>query len=147
MGRWVISTPPTNDNALCICADGLVSPTTSDNPVFRCAEGDMCKFGTLTVQTNHNCTCGCGGYRHVEFFGFQEKKKRYLKTIALITHMCQKISTNLGNTELTYKPPIDIEDGDLYSKEEEKMNYRPRRSLRLNTRSTSSYPVCKKQPT
>ena len=105
--------------------DQSLSPT-SDNPVFRCAYGDMFRFGTLTVQKKHNCT-------HGEFCGVQEKNKRYLKNVDLMTHMWQKYAANIGKTELTYKPPIDTEDEELDSKEEEEMNDQPRHSFFINS--------------
>ena len=46
-----------------------------------------------------------------------------------------------------HKPPIDTEDEESDSKEEEVMNDQPRHSLRLNIRSTSPYPVRNKQLT
>ena len=64
-----------------------------------------------------------------------------------MTHMCQKFAANIGNTEVTYKPPIDAEYEEYASKEEEDMKNRPRHSLRMNIISTSPYPVRKKQHT
>ena len=78
--------------------------------MFRCADGDIYIFGALTVQTKHNCTRGCGGYLRGEFFGAQDKNKRYQNKISLVIHMCQKCADNLGKTHLTYKPTIDTED-------------------------------------
>ena len=46
-----------------------------------------------------------------------------------------------------HKPPIDTEDEESDSKEEEVMNDQPRHSLRLNIRSASLSPIRKKQPT
>ena len=82
----------------------------------------MCRFGTLAVQKNHKCTRGCGVYLHGDFCVVQEKKKRYLKKISLMTHMCQKSAANIRKAELTYKPPINTEDEDSNSKEEEYIN-------------------------
>ena len=39
-------------------------PPTIDNPVLRFVNGDMCIFGTLTVQTKHKCARGCVRYLH-----------------------------------------------------------------------------------
>ena len=39
-----------------------------------------------------------------------------------MTHMCQKCAANIGKTELTDKPPIDTEDEESDSNEEEEMN-------------------------
>ena len=33
-----------------------------------------------------------------------------------MTHMCQKCAATIGETELTYKPPIDTEDEESNSK-------------------------------
>ena len=84
-----------------------ILPPTGDDLVLRCADGDMCRFGTLTVQLKHKCTRECSGYLYGVFCGVQEKKKIHLKKSALMTHMCQKCAANLGKTELMYKPPID----------------------------------------
>ena len=70
-----------------------------------------------------------------------------MNKIALMTHMCQKFAANIGNTEVTYKPPIDAEYEEYASKEEEDMKNRPRHSLRMNIISTSPYPVRNKQLT
>ena len=61
--------------------------------------------------------------------------------------MCQKCVENIGNTELTYKPPINTEDEESDSNEEEEMNNWHRHSFRLNIISTSLSPIRKKHPT
>ena len=99
------------------------------------------------MQTNHKSTCGCGVYLHGDFCGVQEKNKRYLKNVDLMNHMWQKYAANIGKTKLTYKPPIDTEDEELDSKEEEEMNDQPRHIFCLNIRSISPYPVRTKQLT
>ena len=125
----------------------ITHPPTSDNPVFRCADGDMCRFGTLTVQAKHKCTCGCGGYLHGAFCGVQEKKKIYFKKSALMTHMCQKCAKTLGKIKLTYNTPINTEDEECDSKEEWEMKNRPGNNLCLSIISMSPSPVHKKQLT
>ena len=115
--------------------------------MFRCADGDLRIFASLTVQTKHKCTRGCGGYLHDEFCGVQEKNESYLKNIALMTYMCHKCAANIGKTELTYKPPIDTEYEYYNYKEEDYINNHPRHSLSLNIRSTSPSHVGKKQRT
>ena len=107
-------------------------PPTSDNPMFICADGDVCRFGNLNVQKNHKCTCGCGRYLHGDFCGVQYKSKRYFNKISLMTQMFQKCAANIGKTEVTYKRPIDPEEKESDSKEEEDMNDQPRHSLLLN---------------
>ena len=77
----------------------------------------MCRFGTLTVYTKHKFTCVYGVYLHGDFCGVQYNNKRYLKNIALMTHMCHKCVANLGKKELTYKPLIVTEYEESDSKE------------------------------
>ena len=89
----------------------------------------------------------CGGYLHDDFCGVQDKNKRYLKNIAIMTDMCQKCAANIGETELTYKIPIYTEDGYSDSKEEEEMSNFTRQSLLLSIRSISPPPVRKKKRT
>ena len=57
--------------SVCLLPLSCQTPPTVDNPVLRCADGDMCIFGTLTMQANCKCTRGCGGYLHGTFCGVQ----------------------------------------------------------------------------
>ena len=93
------------------------------------------------------CTHGCGGYLHGDICAVRKNKNRCLKKIALMNHMCQKYAANIAQTELTYKRPINTEDGESYLKEEEEMNNQPKHSLHLNIRSKSPSFERKKQCT
>eukprot|EP00957_Ditylum_brightwellii_P125895 9597115-Ditylum_brightwellii.AAC.1 len=44
-------------------------------PVLKCADGDLCRFGTSTVEKKHQYTRGCGSYLHSAFCGVPKLKK------------------------------------------------------------------------
>jgi hypothetical protein len=76
-------------------------------PVLKCADGDLCRFGTSTVEKKHQCTRGCGGYLHSAFCGVPNCKKRYINKTSYKTHMCQKCTAQLGLCQLVYASPIN----------------------------------------
>ena len=92
----------------------IISPEGEEDgaapPVLKCADGDLCRFGTSTVEKKHQYTRGCGGYLHSAFCGVPECKKRYINKTSFKTHMCQKCAAQLGLCQLVYVPPINTDD-------------------------------------
>eukprot|EP00957_Ditylum_brightwellii_P200262 15266420-Ditylum_brightwellii.AAC.1 len=69
-------------------------------PVLKCVHGDLCRFGTSTVEKTHQCTRGCDVYLHSAFFGVPKCKKCYINKTSFKTHMCQKCAAQLGLCQL-----------------------------------------------
>ena len=109
--------------------------------MLKCADGDLCRFGTSTVEKKHQCTRGCGGYLHSAFCGVPKRKKRYINKTSFKTHMCQKCAAQLGLCQLVYAPPIDTEEEESDSDDDhDKSDNKTRSSnriLRNNAAKTS----------
>ena len=122
--------------------EDLISPEGKKDvaapPVLKCADGDLCRFGTSTVEKKHQCTRGCGGYLHSAFCGVPKCKKRYINKTSFKTHMCQKYAAQLGLYQLAYAPPIDTEEEESDSNNDnDESNNKNRRSRRKNAAKTS----------